>query len=142
MQSHIIVNRTTDEVADFFEEPSNLAKWDRSVAKVEVTTPGPIRVGGTFDTYSPSGMKMSYRLIEYERAARYKIILTESKMFKYACWDTMLSAVPEGTLITMSIDLKMKLLYLFLIPVLYLNRGAILNDMGYLKKALENNKNK
>lgn len=36
LQSHIYVQQSIEQVNEFFEEPTNLAKWDRSVREVIV----------------------------------------------------------------------------------------------------------
>src|SRR5262245_38381716 len=60
----VVVARSVADVAAFVDQPSNLARWDRSVARVEPTSPGATAVGFTFDTIAPSGMRMSYRIAE------------------------------------------------------------------------------
>ena len=43
--------------------------------------------GAKFDTFAPSGMKMTYEVIDLgPNGCSVKILLTESKMFKKAIW--------------------------------------------------------
>lgn len=58
-ESDIVVERSLSDVASFFDEPTNLARWDRSVARVEPTSAGGAAVGFTFDTIAPTGLRMS-----------------------------------------------------------------------------------
>jgi hypothetical protein len=87
LKSSIIVKESFEEVITFFYDPSSLAQWDRSVAEM---IPQPERndtSGATFDTIAPSGMKMTYEVIEIDPTGRsVKILLTKSKMFKKAIW--------------------------------------------------------
>ena len=137
LNSKIKVRQSLEEVNLFFDEPGNLAKWDRSVAKVIVTTTGSIKEGFTFDTISPSGLKMSYRVKEYERGKQSKVLLTHSKMFRYAMWQMTFCSIDNETEIGMNIDLIPKGAYYFLIPILFFNRKALFTDLTYLQKALD-----
>jgi hypothetical protein len=100
LQSEIIVSQNIEQASKFFYEPSNLSKWDRSVAEVILPSHSPAVAGNTFGTIAPSGMKMSYRIIEFEYVKNAKILLTESRMFKEAIWQFLFNAVAEGTKIT------------------------------------------
>jgi hypothetical protein len=87
LHSETVVSLTRDQVWAFFEDVDNLAKWDRSVARVERTTSGPIGVGYQFDTISPSGQRMSYRVSELIPKDRATIDLVNSDMFDRAQMD-------------------------------------------------------
>src|SRR5215831_17356760 len=94
LQAAIVVARTNEQVWRFFTEPSNLAKWDRSVAQVILTSSEPFGVGSTFDTIAPvptsrsrnEGMRMSYRITEYVPRCQTHIRLTNSRIFTFAEW--------------------------------------------------------
>jgi hypothetical protein len=45
LKASIVVPQTNEQVWRFFEDYSNLAKWDRSVAQVVPTSPAPFGVG-------------------------------------------------------------------------------------------------
>jgi hypothetical protein len=98
LESSILVMQTVDHVWAFFEDISNLPKWDRSVARVVPTSPGPIGLGYTFDTIAPSrgsgaqkeGLRMSYRITEIAPKQRYSVLLVVSTMFKDALWTFVL----------------------------------------------------
>ena len=138
LKSEIIVPQHIEDVSKFFFEPSNLSKWDRSVAKV---IPASSIAGSenTFVTVAPAGMKMGYRVLELEYGKSTKILLTDSKMFREAIWHFEFAAVREGTKITCHIYFKPRLKYVFLSPILWLNKHALLRDLEFLKIALEKN---
>lgn len=148
MQSAIVVNRTNDHVWRFFSDLSNLAKWDRSVARAIPTSSEPFGVGSTFDTIAPvrnpragkEGMRMSYRVTEYAPNHRFKSQLTHSPMFTYAEWGMTTDDVPDGVRITCDLDCTVRLQYSFLVPVLLLTyKDAFRRDLTYLKQAIERN---
>ena len=86
LQSKIWVDQDIEQVTKFFYDLTTLPKWDRSVAAVIPTSQTPGRVGATFETIAPSGMKMNYRVIEFDSDRSVKILLTNSRMFKRAVW--------------------------------------------------------
>lgn len=146
LQSAIVVNRTNDQVWRFFSQPSNLAKWDRSVDRVIITSSGPFAVGSTFDTIAPArkgrsgkeGLRMSYRVTEYVPNHQYKALLIHSPMFNSAEWTMTTDGVPEGVRITCQVDLSVRLQYGVLLPVLLLSyKGAFRRDLASLKQAIE-----
>lgn len=148
LQSAIVVNRTNDQVWQFFGVPSNLAKWDRSVAQTIPTSPEPFGVGSTFDTIAPvrkssprkEGMRMSYRVTDWVPNHRFKTVLTQSPMFKYAEWAVITDDVLDGVRITCHLDCTVRLQYSFLVPVLLLTyKDAFRRDLTYLKQAIEQN---
>jgi|SRR6185312_998750 len=141
LTSTIVVSQNIDQVTQFFYTPSSLAKWDRSVAEMIPTSSVSTDSDEiTFDTVSPSGMRMSYKIIEFGSDKRsVKVLLTKSKMFKEAIWHFQFAPVSEGTLITCHVYFALKLWYLFLYPVLYLNKRALLRDLTFLKIAINEN---
>ena len=138
LQSEIVVPQNIEQVSKFFYEPSNLAKWDRSVAETIPTSAEGV-AESTFDTIAPSGMRMSYKVIELEYGKKAKILLTESKMFKEAIWQFLFDVAEGGTRITCQVDFKVRARYFFLGPVLYLTRKALFRDLTFLKIALDEN---
>jgi hypothetical protein len=129
-QSDIIVWRTLRDVTAFFDDPFNLPKWDKSVARVEVTSTGATAVGFTFDTIAPSGMRMSYRIAAHERDRGTAIELTNSRMFTRAVWLLKYDAVPGGTKITCEVDFALRWRYSFLVvPLLLTQKTALRRDL-------------
>ena len=137
-ESEIVAAKTLQEVVRFFAEPTNLARWDKSVAQVIPTSAEPGIVGFTFDTIAPSGMRMSYRIIAHEPDRSTHIELTSSPIFRRAVWHMQLDPVPLGTRITCRIDFRLRPHFLFLIvPLLLTQRRALRADLRSLKAVLE-----
>lgn len=148
LQAAIVVARTNEQAWRFFDDPLNLAKWDRSVAQVILTSTEPFGVGSTFDTIAPvprsrsekAGMRLSYRITEYVPRRQTKIQLIESHMFKYAVWIMTTEDVAGGVRITCQLDATLRPRYSFLFLVLLMtHKGAFRRDLTYLKQAIELN---
>src|SRR5581483_9341664 len=93
--------------------------------------------GATFDTIAPSGMKMTYEVIEMGTNGRsVKILLTKSKIFKKAIWHFEFEPVQQGTKVTCHIYFALKALYFFLYLVLFFNQKALLRDLKFFEKAV------
>ena len=145
LQAAIMVERTNEQVWRFFNDPDNLARWDRSVARVIVTSAEPFVVGSTFDTIAPArnsshkeGMRMSYRITDLVPNRQAKILLTSSPMFTHAEWMMSTDSAPKGVRITCQLDFTLRLTYSFLLPILLLtHRAAFRRDLTYLKQAIE-----
>lgn len=136
--SDVVVERSQRQVAAFFAEPGNLAKWDRSVAQVIPTSAGPTAVGFTFDTLAPSGLRMSYRITEHVPEEHTSIRLESSPMFREAVWQMRYETVAVGTRIHCDVDFTLRPLYWFLsVPLLLTQRRALRRDLTFLKEAIE-----
>jgi len=139
LQSKILVEQSIDQVTKFFYEPTSVAKWDRSVAEMIPTSSSGQAVGSTFDTIAPSGMRMNYEIVEFDSERSVKIRLNNSKMFRTALWHFQFDPVGDKTEITCNVFFTLRPRYLYLYPVLYFNRSALLRDLTFLKAALEEN---
>lgn len=146
LQATIVVRQTNEQVWSFFNELSNLARWDRSVAQVFWTSPEPYGVGSTFDTIAPvrksrplkEGLRMSYRVTAYVPNRMYSCLLTSSSMFTSAEWTMTTEDLAEGVRITCQLDGTLRLRYSFLLPILLLTyQGAFRRDLTSLKQAIE-----
>jgi len=142
--SKIITNKPLDEVWEFFQDPHSLAKWDRSVETVMPTTSGAVRLGYTFDTIAPTrhgsnkaGLRMHYEITEFTPSKEVKIALKDSPLFKEAYWQMNFKTVTEGTLVACHVVFTPRPLHFYLVPLLWINKRAILRDLSYLKEALE-----
>jgi hypothetical protein len=143
LETCIVVPQTSDQVWALFNDPYFLVKWDRSVEQIIPTSNNPKgAVGFTFDTMAPlkkgqkKPLRMSYRIVEFVPGYQTKIKLENSPIFNEAIWTMGVEPETEGTLITCLVDLRVKLKYFFMVPVLYLSRKAILTDLHYLKQAI------
>jgi len=150
LESSIVIRKAPDEVWSFLEDVSNVPKWDRGVASVRVTSPGPAGIGSEFDTLSypkhpgedQEWGRMSYRVTGWDRAGRSCVInlistTGNARFFRSAAWLTRVDPLPEGSRVVSRVDFTLRLRYAFLAPVLYAKRRAILTDLKYLRQALE-----
>ena len=144
LRSATVVNLSPEESWSFFQNPHNLAEWDRSVARVEPTSSGEVGLGYTFDTIAPpqpgqkEGMRMSYRVTKFVSPQRAEISLVNSPMFQEAVWAMIVEPVSEGTRIISEVRFVPKLQYSFLVPVLlFTSKDALGTDMKYLKACME-----
>ena len=88
---------------------------------------------------------MSYRISEVDpEAARCIVELTSrtgnARFFKRAAWQFHIAPIDLGSLLTCTALFKLRAGYIFLAPILYLKRKAILLDLTLLKKAVEASK--
>ena len=146
LKSKIFVNKTEDEVWEFFNEVNNLAKWDHSVEKVLVTSSSTIDknnpIGFSFDTIGPSvrgkpGLVTSYEVVASKVNKYNEAKVTKSNLFKSAKWRNETEKTGNGTNIIISVDFTLKNKYKLLYPVIYLRKGAMDRDMKFLKAEIE-----
>ena len=142
MTDTVFIKKDVPHVYRFFIEPENLAKWDRSVAKVVRTSPGPPAVGTTFDTIGPAppgkaGLKTSYKVLRLEVDRRMEVLVTDSNLFKDAVWEFSLEPKDGGTIVHCATEFSLKFKYALFAPLLLLNKNAISRDLGYLKSEIE-----
>jgi hypothetical protein len=143
LQATIVVKTTLERAWTFFGDPHNLACWDRSVARVVITSPPPYGLGTTFDTFGPAppgreGLRTSYEITRIEEPRRTDVRVTHSNVLAHATWETRLDPEEGGTRVTCVADFGLKPMYWLLAPILrLLSSGAMLRDLGYLKLELE-----
>jgi uncharacterized protein YndB with AHSA1/START domain len=148
LESTIVIRRKAEEVWKFLTEPSNLAKWDRSVAMVEVPdASAPAGVGFEFttvgyDSRSDHG-RMTYRVTEADPAEKdCRVELTSragnARFFSAAQWHFRVEDAPQGSRVLFSTEFRLRVRYLLLAPVLYFMKSAIHRDLVSLKSVLEN----
>jgi hypothetical protein len=140
MERTIVVRRSLESVGAFLEDPRNLVKWDRSVARV-VPSEGLMGLGYTFDTIGPSsraeGKRSCYRIVEFQPNRLGRAELVNPGPFKSATWLMRVESAAEGTTVTCGIELAFSWRSLVLAPVLWLSRGALMRDLVFLKQAIE-----
>ena len=143
LESRIVIHRQPDEVWKFLGSVESVPKWDRGVVRATTTKATPAGVGTEFNTFARTDSdwgKMSYRVAE--RGPSYcKVQLTShdgnARFVKDGCWTFRTEPHPEGTLVACCVDFSVKFRYLFLAPLLYLKRSAILTDLEFLRRAIE-----
>jgi hypothetical protein len=137
LQKRIVIARDIDDVWAFFMDIQNLPRWDRSVARVQVTS-GDGGVGTTFDTYAAgNGGRMSYEVTKLRAPYEHEAV-TRSGFFKWARWNFTLQATAEGTSVTCVSDFSLRARHLWLVPVLAVTGPrAIRTDLAELKRVAE-----
>lgn len=135
LSASIHIGLALDAIPAVFADPRSLVLWDRSVARVELTCEGPLRLGYTFDTLGPRGFRSSYRIIQLERYVN-RVELVRARLFRWAVWRFEFKPAPVGTTICCSIDFELKRRYCLLGPLLRLARGALDQDLRRLKDAI------
>ncbi|HUI76997.1 MAG TPA: SRPBCC family protein [Bryobacteraceae bacterium] len=150
LESSIEIRRSAEDVWRFLADPSNLTKWDRGVAAVEVSdatvTPG---VGFEFATVGHPGSgpdrgRMMYRVTEadpVERDCRAELtsLTGNGRFFRTAQWRHQVENAPEGSRVTFTAEFRLRLRYFLLAPVLYfIGESAVRKDLVSLKNVLEN----
>lgn len=138
----VAIERSSGQVSEFFMDVHNLARWDRSVEKVEVLTPQLQGVGFRFDTVGPSthgrpGRRMHYIVSALNPQRFIEAVLIEYPMFRGASWRMEFEPHPAGTLLTCVAIFHLRHKYAFLMPILWLSGRAITRDLGYLKSRIE-----
>jgi|HubBroStandDraft_5_1064220.scaffolds.fasta_scaffold37731_5 hypothetical protein len=154
LESKILVCRTPERIWAFLGDPANVPKWDRGVSEV-VAKDGSGNGGSAsqdagveFDTLadpSTRGLKdrgrMSYRVEDVDPAGYCTVRLTSTegnaRFFKDAEWRFHVEAAPEGAWVHCAAVFTLRWQYLFMAPVLYAARKAILIDLKLLKGAIE-----
>lgn len=145
LESEIVIDRGAEEVWRFLGSVSNIARWDRGVARTRTThSQSDSAVGMEFDTFAKNDGddwgRMSYRVVR-AGADSCTVALTSTqgnaRFFKDAGWTFRTAPHPQGTLLTCAADFSLRLSYIFLAPILYLKKDALAMDLASLKRAIE-----
>jgi hypothetical protein len=141
-----VLIRTESDIAQplpvvwrFAADPMKQLLWDRSVAEVRLTSPGPVGVGSTFDTVGPGrrGLVTSYRVAEFEPPHHARVEVTDSRTLRRASWDFRFTPSATGTRVRWEIDLTPRPAYALLGVLLRANRHQLVRDMRWFEEALE-----
>ena len=137
IEERIVIARDAEDLWAFFMDIRNLPKWDRSVARVQVTS-GDVGVGYTFDTFAGGDRgRMSYEVTRLRAPYEYEVV-TRSGFFRLARWQFSLEARASGTAVTCVSDVSVRARHLWLVPVLaVLGPKAIRADLAELKRVTE-----
>lgn len=137
LEERVVIARNPDAVWAFFMDIQNLPKWDRGVARVQMTS-GVGGVGSTFDTFGVRDRgRMSYEVTKIRAPYEHEAV-THSGYFKLARWHFTLEALTGGTGITCVSEFSLRRRYLWLAPVVALIGGrAIRTDLAELKRVVE-----
>jgi uncharacterized protein YndB with AHSA1/START domain len=146
LETEIVIDRQPEQVWQYLKTVSNISKWDRGVARTQMTQDNPeYGVGTEFDTYARKDGddwgRMSYRVASVGTDS-CTVQLTSSdgnaKFFKEAWWTFKTRPHRQGTLLTCIADFTLRLPYIFLAPILYMKKDATIGgDLESLKRAIE-----
>ena len=64
MASSVLVRSDVERAWTFLSNERNAPRWDRSVARADLISPPPLRVGSIVRTTAPSGMTQEFRVDE------------------------------------------------------------------------------
>ena len=143
LSKQITVEQSAEQVWELLSNPYFLAEWDKSVETVIPISQESGIVGFRFDTIAPKKkgqgkpLRMQYRIIGHIPGYETKIQLENSPMFSSAIWTMRVEPALKGALITCEVELKIKPLYFFMVPLLFFNRSALQTDLQYLREAIK-----
>ena len=137
LEERIVIARDIEDVWAFFMDIQNLPKWDRGVARVQVTS-GDGGVGTTFDTFAAGDRgRMSYEVTKLRAPCEHEAV-THSGFFRRARWHFTLKATAGGTGVTCVSDFSLRARHLWLAPVLAMTGPkALRTDLAELKRVAE-----
>jgi hypothetical protein len=138
MTSSIFVKSNLERAWAFLADERNAARWDRSVARADLVSPPPLRVGSIVQTTAPSGMKQAFRVDELSSPHTLRFSLVRSPWFRTAQLSFVLTPLEHGVRITHDIAVAFRFRWKILIPVLALfNRRALAADLDSLRRAID-----
>jgi len=138
MTSAVLVKSNIESAWAFLADEGNAARWDRSVARADLVSPPPLRVGSIVQTTAPSGMKQEFRVDEISAPRVLRFSLMRSRWFRAAQLTFTLAPVEDGVRITHEIAVAFRFPWKVLVPVLALfNKRALAADLDSLRRAID-----
>ena len=138
MTSSVRVRGNLESVWSFLVDERNAPRWDRSVARAELLSPSPLRVGSIVQTTAPSGMVQQFRVDEISPPRVLRFSLLRSPWFRTAQLTFTLVPVEEGASITHDIAVTFRFPWAILMPVLALfKKRALGGDLESLRRAID-----
>jgi Polyketide cyclase / dehydrase and lipid transport len=138
MTSSVLVKSNIESAWTFLADESNAARWDRSVARADLVSPPPLRVGSIVQTTAPSGTKQEFRVDEISAPHVLRFSLVRSAWFRTAQLTFSLAPVEHGVRITHEITVTFRFPWTILFPVLaLLNKRALAADLDSLRRAID-----
>jgi hypothetical protein len=138
MTSSVLVKSDLETAWAFLSNERNAARWDRSVARADLMSPPPLRVGSIVQTTAPSGMTQDFRVDEFSPPHVLRFSLVRSQWFRTAQLSFTLAADEGGVRISHEIAVALRFRWAILVPVLALtNRRALAADLDSLRRAIE-----
>ena len=138
MTSSVIVKSGLESAWAFLADERNAPRWDRSVARADLVSPPPLRVGSIVRTTAPSGMQQEFRVDEIAAPHVLRFSLVRSRWFRTAQLTFTLAPVGDGVRITHEIAVAFRFPWTILAPILaLLNKGALAADLDSLRRAID-----
>jgi hypothetical protein len=138
MTSSVLVKSNLESAWAFLADERNAARWDRSVARADLVSAPPLRVGSLVRTTAPSGMKQEFRVDELSAPHTLRFSLVRSSWFRSAQLSFRLAPVADAVRITHEIAVEFRFPWTILMPVLaLLNRRALAADLDSLRRAID-----
>lgn len=138
MTSSVVVKSDLESVWTYLSDQSNAPRWDRSVARADLLSPPPLRVGSIVRTTAPSGMTQEFRVDEISPPHVLRFSLVRSNWFRSAQLSFVLAPADDGVRISHEIAITLRWKWAMLFPVLaLLNRRALGADLDSLRRAIE-----
>jgi hypothetical protein len=138
MTSSVLVKSDVETAWTFLADERNAPRWDRSVARADLVSPPPLRVGSVVQTTAPSGMQQEFRVDEIAAPRVLRFSLVRSRWFRTAQLTFTLAPVEHGARITHEIAVTFRFPWSILFPVLaFFNKGALAADLDSLRRAID-----
>ena len=138
LTSSVIVKSDLEAAWAFLSNERNAPRWDRSVARAEIVSEPPLRVGSIVQTTAPSGMTQQFRVDELSPPSVLRFSLLHSQWFRTAQLSFILTPVEEGVRISHEIVLTLRRRWAILVPVLALvQKRALGADLDSLRRAID-----
>jgi hypothetical protein len=138
MTSSVLVKSNLESAWAFLADESNAARWDRSVARAELVSLPPLRVGSIVRITAPSGMKQEFRVDEISSPHVLRFSLVRSSLFRTAQLTFTLMPVEDGVCVTHQISVTFRFPWTILVPILTLiNKRALAADLDSLRRAID-----
>jgi len=138
LTSSVLVKNGLERAWTFLADERNAPRWDRSVARADLVSPPPLRVGSIVRTTAPSGMTQEFRVDEIAAPHVLRFSLLRSAWFRTAQLTFTLAAAGDGTRITHDIAIAFRFPWAILVPVLSLvNKRALGADLDSLRRAID-----
>ena len=138
MTSSIFVKSSLESAWAFLADESNAPRWDRSVARADLVSAPPLRVGSIVQTTAPSGMQQEFQVDEISAPRVLRFSLLRSPWFRTAQLTFTLAPVENAVRITHDIAVAFRFPWSILVPVLALfNKRALANDLDSLRRAID-----
>ncbi|HEY1304244.1 MAG TPA: SRPBCC family protein [Vicinamibacterales bacterium] len=138
MTSYVVVKSDIESAWAFLSDERNAPRWDRSVARADLVSSPPLRVGSIVRTTAPSGMTQEFRVDEIAAPSFLRFSLVRSRLFRSAQLSFTLAPVEQGVRITHEVEVRLRFQWAILFPVLVLvNKSALAADLDSLRRAID-----